>query len=74
MGKEADKEMDIHNLESIKIGFSESDFLLVLNGTEQDCTGGYAVTIPIEAMRQITDGFMECGKEYQKAFNKNIGF
>lgn len=74
MGKEADKEMDICNLESVRIGFNESDFLLMLNRTEQDCTGGYAVTIPIESMKQITDGFIECGKEYQKTFNKNIGF
>ncbi len=74
MRKADEKEINICDLKAVKIGFNENDFLLMLNCMEDDCGDGYAVTIPIDAMKQITDGFIACGKEYQKEFNKDIGF
>lgn len=68
------EQVEIHRLNTISIGYREDEFLLVLNSTNKDFSDGYAVTIPVESMKQIVGAFQSCGIEYQENIGKNIGF
>lgn len=76
MGKEtiAVKRKVIHNLENLRVGFNEEDFLLVFNAENEDLSDGYALTIPAEIMAEIVDGLYSSGLEYQAMLGKSIGF
>lgn len=76
MGKEtiAVKRKVIHNLENLRVGFNEEDFLLVFNSENEDLSDGYALAIPAEIMAEIVDGLYSSGLEYQATLGKSIGF
>lgn len=64
---------NIKKVNSIAIGFNEESFLLVFN-SDKNGENGDAYAIPIQSVEKITQGFIECGIEYQKLYGKDIGF
>lgn len=68
------KKEEVHNLENLRVGFNEEDFLLVFNAKNDDLSDGYVLSIPAEVMAEIIDGFYSAGLEYQDNFGKFIGF
>lgn len=76
MGKETIdvNEIAIHKLKSLRVAFNEKNFLLIFNAEKKDGSDGYMVSIPVERMYEIVEGFYASGLGYQKNFGKSIGF
>lgn len=64
----------IKKLKSLKAAFNETEFLLVINNENNEDQSEYLLTIPIEVMHQVVSGLYATGLEYQKFFNREIGF
>lgn len=64
----------IQKMKSLSVAFNETEFLLVINNEKQAEQEGYLVSIPTEVMHEVVCGLFKSGLEYQKYFNKDIGF
>lgn len=74
MGNQNSIEVEnVKKVNGITIGFNEKSFLIVFNGDENG-ENGDTYAIPVNFIGRITQGFVECGLEYQKQYGKNIGF
>lgn len=71
------KQIDNKNIKKVKrisMAFNEKEFLFIFNSTEAEIEDGEMFSIPIKDLAQITGGIIECGQEYQKEYQKDIGF
>lgn len=74
MSKE--KEVNLKEIKKAKafgIAYNEKNFLLAFSESEK-YEDGYGYTIPATELKRIVEGIIETGKEYQKAYGKDIGF
>jgi len=65
---------EFNPLKTINVAYNEESFLLVLNATNDDFSDGATYYLPAEVLHKIVNGLEKCGQDYQKKFNKYIGF
>ena len=64
---------EVKRVKQMSIAFNEDEYLLIFNTKEADIKSGDIFSLPIQSLQKIIHGMIECGKAYQKEYNKSIG-
>ena len=64
----------ITKVKKMSIAFNENEFLFIFNPDESGIKGGEIFSVPVHVLKEMTNGMIQCGNEYQKTYQKNIGF
>lgn len=60
-------------LRNIAVGSSEDEIIIIFNREDEE-NAEYACVFPPEQLKDIIITLFKCGIEYEKTYNKNVGF
>ena len=67
-------EKEIHKLKNLSVAYNQDTFLLMINTKNAEDDNGYLLAIPADVMAEIVNGLYSSGVEYQRNFQKDVGF